>query len=1754
MHTKNTFLLFLSLIILSGCMGSATNGKRKSKTSSSSTTDKTTNSPTFTTSQALYWFTNQSVQGTLQVASSSDTVVYLRGSYIHNYLSATDSNGELNGNSSNPYCLYIKMTDSTCDKNALRVRAVPMKVNDVVNNTVERIFKISLANNAENSSGCGYTTIDDNTPSTSAYQAKDICTNKLASLSVTSSSMTLFQLKNISTTPIATVINQETVPLNNLKLKIDLTTTSTVDETSCSIASCSAKGYDCCVNGQCVNNATVKSGDFLNTAEYLQAKQDVATNPLNFLKYPQYYNICTNQTYTPPVTDDSNNTTNKTAAQLRIEKYLEDYTCIYNVEEVETANYGQCKISTAPVGTEENYKAVKAKLAIACGCPSEYDEVTREIKCPNWGIRPIYSSSVESLTNIVDFYCYNPAPSSQADSIINTKVDVSSRSAPHRYFDKNGDSYDDITKSNSAITQEGNEFYYADNVNKAYPVSGEFNVNAILGSMNISLTGTRPAQMIKVVNGQSYVLGTVSGTYTPCPSCVKDSWLNIFSAHPSTTNGNGLRATGYTTTRDELKANTFYGNYEDTKFGRACYLPVTMLPFSHLKNADLKTQRQNRLQTQSAFYVNGYQRDWFGFNKGALIGSFDGVKWFAIGTGRRITATSDKLFLAINDSYLDLAASTNHVVSIKTDVSGNTVSDYDYDPTRSLIDVYQNQAATCQKYHQCNVDSDCVTQLGWEYTCADVSSIKTNWPIFDGVANEISNQEAPSLLIEILSTQINLGESTKRCVYRGAGAPCVKNLESLGSNVNAKYLTCAPNFYCAAADAGVFNSEVARSANDLDNVLYGMDTNILGRPLNYVTANGYLTNSIITNIRHNGNGEIFNLSSDQTADLGMCRPGKRLVAASGDADSLGHSDKDSALRTDFINQISSCDSNALSYNRTAQCPEFDADGNYVTLKNSAPVASELSASLVARYSQNMCGKEAINVNTGNNKSAFDLIEALTLSLSASISDKTLTRDACLRRAGAVCFTDLDCGPNKLHAREAASLGLDYFGGTEAEQKYWTENLVCGQGASIPTLSSSDYFDYDLTQNRCCREIGKDFTMYTQAPAALSPSNTGTGTSLVTDRLTAENPKAAGRYSRYTSSTTLVDHLRNNAAATNENPTPRVSASASPNPNQWKVINETGSSNCCGGGWIRKFNDNTNNWSVTNRFNLDPANFSCLNYRSPLIKSGYNNFVADIISKEAFTYDSAYFCYYLGNNGCVQIPWPSVEEYEVTPPHAYDPASSDVIWGGVSAAGYAAYPQTGFTRLDTTPTNDPYNSTEYGYRLTPDAPFIPVPYKFTQWPFDLGLYNGSTSATPDIFFLDKSQDYGVSIYLPSYIQYSKTANLEYNGGAFPIPKLPSVRKIYIKYYNANSLIRVDDITSSIVSGGNSAARIARCDSVATVNPAPVNGVSSVYPIDQISDGTAASWCVTHQSAVQNRPLLHVKASTEASLNWKYAGIVIEFAPLENMLGKKTATPGNMYYYLEKLGRFELLGIPQITYEPLYCNDDHDAVVPGLFKSTLTTRTAFQTKQTYSGLMSSYTDHDVDANFGNYERKFVYQNDVNHNPVFSDSSFKCCTPLGKTTASMGNCCSGYGVQQSGQSQYTCALPNGTDLNVYFNKFVSSEGVGETEPEGGLITQSENEEEVDFDQYTGEPKLRATTLQKLLALGQAYCASGLVGNGGAFGRFAPQPSTGNFVTIGSSSAELTYPMSIVDSPSDVADRAGKTYFSSGKKWDHHYYCVSE
>jgi hypothetical protein len=393
-----------------------------------------------------------------------------------------------------------------------------------------------------------------------------------------------------------------------------------------------------------------------------------------------------------------------------------------------------------------------------------------------------------------------------------------------------------------------------------------------------------------------------------------------------------------------------------------------------------------------------------------------------------------------------------------------------------------------------------------------------------------------------------------------------------------------------------------------------------------------------------------------------------------------------------------------------------------------------------------------------------------------------------------------------------------------------------------------------------------------------------------------------------------------------------------------------------------------------------------------------------------------------------------------------------------------------------------------------------------------------------------------MYLPAYIPYDPITYAA-SGGLAP------GTKIYIKYFKAANDSRIEDITTAIAS-------VAKCNAVTTYTG---NG----YPIDQIADvlvplSAAEKWCVSANASTQNRPVINVKAySGSAPANqWKYASIIIEFQPVESLTNTKVTVPGSPYYYLTKLGRLELLGIPQITYEPLYCNNDHNKVVPGIFKSPLVNRATFQSPATQTipggvnpiGMYDELSPEEILTNFGNGDRRFTYMDKVDHPAIFSSKDFTCCTPLGKETNSAEKCCSGNAQTTTG-GRLLCKLPRGTNLNVYFNKFVSNEGVGEDQPAGGLVI-STTESETDFIAATGEPKMRESTFAKLEALGAVHCASGIVGTGGAFGQFMGEPLPSGYTSD-------DFPLSIVDSQNDGVGETGKFPFDSGYRWNHHYYC---
>ncbi len=1788
---KKTYLLLLilSLLVTSACVDQKAGGKRKTSSAAVTNTDSEDDGTSIddtTAATDISWFNGSYITGTMTLNEDFETVVYLRGLSIHNFLS-TDNNANVT------YCLVASYP--TLAGKTLRLKATPIIITNFTSNTKERLLRVDVPSKTDNQAACsGSVSIVDagefvtGVDATGSYSLADICPS--CSGKVTSTNISLYR-RNETTLGTQDRIPSSTLAISVLSLRVDTKSNTTDPTTSCTDTECRARGYDCCLSGQCVNDGEEKP-NASSESSYLQAVNDVLGNPSNYINYPEVYFVCGNNpnpgaTPTPTATPDPIEVGQNEFTQLKLEYFCmlsgEKDPAEYDLGSCSTKSLlteadcvasgkvwtpyckvGSCSVAnnqskvdceadsgtwtflygdgTTANGTADAYVAIRNDVWSRCGCAADPAPTDPEDpRCPDYGLKATSFDNNGVPTEIV---CKIPVPEVEPTPIQNLNLSLPARTMPHRYFATDGSEYESeeaiqeenalLKLINSELKQEGTEFSYLDSSGKTDPQNIANNMNAILGQVSANLSQARPAKVFNVEFDQTYIIAATNGYYTPCPQCGNDSWFESFKAFPQSRNGTGLTAVGYTTDRAAYGYNTTNGNYEDNIFGRACFLPPTMIPFSHQPlGTTVQAQRLARLEAQSALFMNGYQRDWFGFNKGALIGSFDGSTWFAIGTGRRVRATSTKLYLAINAPFADLAENTDITVAITTDNGNNTAADFDYDPNLKPNDVRQNTGATCQYYHQCNVDSDCVTKLGWEYVCADVTKMKTTWPKYNMFAQEqLATERTGISIIDILQSAIPSG-SAKRCVYRGAGSVCKQSFSTDLVDSNArKLVTCAPNFYCADIDSNSFNNEIIRSPAELETVLYGKEADVLGRPRTYVGASNLISSTAKSNINHNAS----QMANDIT-DWGLCRPGKAINTS---VFALQHQSADSQNRTDYISQVGSCDHNATGNTRTQACPAFEneadaasgvAVGDYITTEGTG---------LAMRRKQNMCGAES---RDASGLSPFADVEAGTLASLLNIIQPTLVRNACLRRAGSICHTNLDCGPNRMHAEQSFFYGLDYFGGTQAEKSYWEEELVCGQAQPKPFLTAEDFWDYDQGLNRCCRETGKDFTMYTQGNSTLIPDLGTDNLSLNTARLPSSGPSVAGRYSRYS----VVDLVTNSASTVPVNEKPAVTSGQAPQDFQWKTLNDTGNLTCCGG-WVRKFADGTTNWAVRNRLNIDVSQFSCLNYISEV-----HNTAPDFADANTYGAEADRLCLAPADGGCVQIhPFSAaaidadVPAYEL---NGFEVDSFDITYPVVND-------DIDWWVVNTSPLEDPANGTLLQAKDL-YAPYQPIPYQ--------NLTPPSGSVGPLNFMASPVTDYAASFYLPAYI--SASLNSVYGTGFMNLSQ--AIKEVKIVYFAEGGEVVTIRTATPDIDGG----QLGAC-------PGSSGGTTPVgwgYPGDPDLGGNALAdehWCLApdNSNPALARTIFHIMSQPDLDGSgdpgqWAYAGVAIKFRPpgskffrrLNNAGTGSVAIgvdevglkPGNALYYLTKLARLELLGVPQMFYEPLYCNSNQSKLVPGIFDDNLSTRSSFEgSASTYqygsvNGRDLTQIYNSTPSTDESNPSAFVGMQDTVQLPqVFSGHEFRCCLELGSKTTSASQCCSSFAVNDEESGGLACALPSGTNLNVYFNKFISSEGVGETQPGGGLL-------DTDFVPETGEPKLTSEVNAKIQALGQAYCASKTVRKGSAFGYFNAEPNNGYFQQVNDADQGLYY--SIIDSTadSDPDNDTGTVRFLEGYRWDHQFYC---
>ncbi len=1752
------YLLLLFLLVSCMPAGQVSKGDLATDGTSTNTTGGSVNGSSTIPEAPTQWNFLGTLSKLITINVSNLNNSYIVGKNIETYLNTS-------GTFSEDYCLVSRYSISGLT-HELRTRIVPTSYYDFTAKRTVKIFRVDFNDLTNSSSSCvvnssspiGIQTINasgayvtDPTPTASTrttFNPSLLC--PLCTTILTASKVFIVQkgLTTLYEVPLAKI------DIRTLSLSVDPNNNSNTNTGTCSQTACVASGFDCCLDNQCITDGAVRpSASTQYSSELLSAEQERLNNPLAYLNYPHLYYICGSSV---PSTTGGSSGGSYTQGLTQLKK---DYFCIQHMydnrtgesfhqdvlngtdfflDELDIPDVVNSPLTLYPVDIECRnsedttsnmyYKKVVERLYQNCGCAKTTlaDMITY---CPAYEYSVNFFES-SGLPNRID--CYTP-PTGEPQIPSQQTVSINSRSAPHRYFRTCGDEFGSTATCATGDNQEGDFFEYQDE-GKILPSQEQFGMNSILGQMNVTLDKAIPAKTIAVELDQVYQLSTTSGFYSPCPTCNKDSWFNSFSAYPTTGYGTGLQAVGHSTSRDFYDYNSTGGNYEDTIFGRACWIPPTMIPFTHYPYGSTQTQRLARLKTQAALFANGYQRDWFGFNKGALIGSFDGVSWFAVGKGRIVRSTSKKLFLAINAPFADLASPTLQVVNVQAYDGVSQAAQLDYDPSLHLSHPYQNEAGNCQANHMCSTDTDCVTKLGWEYMCANVQDLKTQWPQFDVDAKEKAGLADIFTIDQVLNQKRFPSSSTKRCVYRGAGSLCIPNPTGIADLNKRKTLTCAPNFYCANVNTGgpVFNSKVSRYASNLEDIpvtrnhYYGKDANVLGRPLSYVASS--LTTTLPAEVKTNLTQNMLQYESSATSNTGICLPGKALPDLATQATLFSpyeqHKAADAFGRTDFISQIGACNSGLFTNYRYSSCPVINSTGDYEFLSSTY---STVNYQLRAR-NQNSCGLDSLLVGSNLNSSAdalsssspFRNIESKTLS-AQTVVEPSFARDACLRRAGQVCHTDLDCGPNKMHADQTENFSLAYFG-NEAEKKYSNEYLVCGQADPKPSpLDSVAFKAFEMNKNRCCREVGSDLTTYTSyIPRKLQPVyTTNDDTSTAND---SYDPISYGLKMALAPGTAPNDKYRYSRLATVENlgttDRPILSAfqdrsTSTPTdlstiqganvmtPYQWKTLGEANSEGCCGGGWIRKFSDGGNDWTRRDRVYMDVSNFACINSRSVMLTTP-----GDV--KDQYGFPTAG-----GTAGAADAITLSNQDL------------GDYCKDTSGTKGSCAQFTIANSPLDVGPSVDTYA----GLPAAPNegAHFKTFGIVFTNYK-DYYFYPRSADGNPAII-IDKSDTAArrnIQIKIPSYITRT----------SFDIPE--SLLAIGTTWGTGTTRVLLYNTASegsSIVCEKRPAAEFTG------ITPTSIDTPGAGGLCNNLS---GSGCCYTYNN--QTRILTIVPEFSHAFgggvANTLKIGAKIINASTAGWGVVNRQKAGTNTHYLKRLGKLELTGIPQITYAPLTCNDNANRLVPGIFKKTGVSDmmiSDFNNDNSYSFYKSYY-----DSALGTtVTSRYTNMYGLNHEPVFSENDFKCCTPLGKKTNSKSKCCSGSGKDNGTGTSFTCELPEGTNLMVYFNRFVSNEGRGTDQPGGGLV-------DGDFNMQTGEPLITSAVTQKISLLGKSYCASGTVRPGGAFGEFDLQPA-------GNDTNENEKIYGIVDSSKDEGELAsgnvavGYTAFMAGFRWNHHLYC---
>ncbi len=159
------------------------------------------------------------------------------------------------------------------------------------------------------------------------------------------------------------------------------------------------------------------------------------------------------------------------------------------------------------------------------------------------------------------------------------------------------------------------------------------------------------------------------------------------------------------------------------------------------------------------------------------------------------------------------------------------------------------------------------------------------------------------------------------------------------------------------------------------------------------------------------------------------------------------------------------------------------------------------------------------------------------------------------------------------------------------------------------------------------------------------------------------------------------------------------------------------------------------------------------------------------------------------------------------------------------------------------------------------------------------------------------------------------------------------------------------------------------------------------------------------------------------------------------------------------------------------------------------------------------------------------------IFSEDEFNCCIPSGQQVpdgTTNSQCCTGQAFTQNNIRR--CCLADFTDVTLYLNRYVSSEGRGLPDTA--------------YDKQTGYIKDAGQV--QLMAAQKNLCCSGMAMTGVAISNLNIPLTGGNFLPPDTSTTTKRFNYRTDEVDNNGPTGSVGTIFDYGVRWNNHVYCV--